>query len=186
MKICTRCKQEKELGMFYKDKRHLDGLTSHCKKCCNECNAISHSKNPELYRNYHKNYVAPYQANNPNYIKASLVVKEALAKGTIKRSPCIRCGNPKTVAHHPFYKYSEPLNIVWVCGSHHKIMHSEEKLKSQQDVQEKINNEYKNNQLNRVENSIDFYLSYHHIPEPSKTMIKGNILCMIKNEFKII
>lgn len=44
--------------------------------------------------------------------------------------------------------------------------------------------EHKNQQLQRIEDSLDFYLSYHNVPEPSRTMIKGNLLQVMKKEFK--
>ena len=33
MKVCHRCKIEKSLNAFYKDRQILDGLCSHCKEC---------------------------------------------------------------------------------------------------------------------------------------------------------
>ena len=33
MKICTKCKEEKELGQFGKSNRTKNGLQNHCKKC---------------------------------------------------------------------------------------------------------------------------------------------------------
>ena len=33
-KICIKCKQEKSLASFYKDKNKKDGLQTYCKECC--------------------------------------------------------------------------------------------------------------------------------------------------------
>ena len=33
VKVCTKCKIEKELSEFYKDKSTKDGLTCKCKSC---------------------------------------------------------------------------------------------------------------------------------------------------------
>jgi hypothetical protein len=33
VKVCTKCKVEKELTEFHKDKRSKDGLRSKCKSC---------------------------------------------------------------------------------------------------------------------------------------------------------
>lgn len=35
-KVCSRCKEEKSLGDFYKDARKKDGLYPHCKSCHNK------------------------------------------------------------------------------------------------------------------------------------------------------
>lgn len=38
MKICTRCKEDKDLEYFTEDKRHTDGLQSRCTPCRSEDN----------------------------------------------------------------------------------------------------------------------------------------------------
>jgi len=40
-------------------------------------------------------------------------------------------------------------------------------------------------QLERIQESIKFYLEYHKIPEPAKTMIVGNLLEVFKKEIKL-
>lgn len=186
MKICTKCKKEKELNEFYKDKRHIDGLSSYCKECHNKGTEDWRKRHIEENKEYHRNYIASYQAKNPNWLKAMNLVSKAIKKGKLKKLSCERCGNPKAIAHHPFYKYSEPLNVIWLCCKHHKEIHAEEKFILEKNKELKAEIEYKNQQLKRVADSIDFYLNYHHITEPAKTMIKGNLLAMVKNEFKLI
>ena len=63
-KACTKCKEEKELTEFAKDKNHKDGRSSRCKKClyaihkvyqethrdsCRTANRKSYHKNREYY-----------------------------------------------------------------------------------------------------------------------------------------
>jgi len=47
-----------------------------------------------------------------------------------------------------------------------------------------INNQEKIEQMKRVEESIKFYLDYHKVPEPARTMIIGNLLQVFKTELK--
>ena len=47
MKICTKCKQEKALTEFHKDKQKRDGLTSSCKSCQKEGRAKYYVDNRE-------------------------------------------------------------------------------------------------------------------------------------------
>ncbi|KKL82837.1 hypothetical protein LCGC14_1980740 [marine sediment metagenome] len=49
MKICTKCKKEKELIEFYKAARMKDGYLSVCKICADIATKISRSKKPEHY-----------------------------------------------------------------------------------------------------------------------------------------
>ncbi len=46
-KICTRCKEEKKLSEFAKDKYNKDGLTFRCKVCRNEHYNTFYKENPE-------------------------------------------------------------------------------------------------------------------------------------------
>lgn len=50
LKQCTQCGEVKPLGEFVKDKRHSDGLTSNCKKCCRERSRAWAAANPERQR----------------------------------------------------------------------------------------------------------------------------------------
>jgi HNH endonuclease len=43
VKKCTRCKLEKPLEFFYREKKTKDGLKYFCKKCSNECKQL-HNK----------------------------------------------------------------------------------------------------------------------------------------------
>lgn len=50
MKLCSRCKEEKELTKFYKRIVSKDGLTASCRDCLGK-------KRTEEYVNYKKLYV---------------------------------------------------------------------------------------------------------------------------------
>lgn len=59
--------------------------------------------------------------NNPQKYKARQEVLVAKRCGFITSMPCYICGNIKTEAHH--INYNKPLNIIWLCTSHHKKLH---------------------------------------------------------------
>jgi Recombination endonuclease VII len=46
MKICSQCKEEKDIIFFGKDKSHKDGLKSRCKSCLNLNTKIRRKTNP--------------------------------------------------------------------------------------------------------------------------------------------
>ena len=50
MKKCSKCKIEKELEEFSKDKYRPDGFNIYCKLCHNENGKISNNKNKENAR----------------------------------------------------------------------------------------------------------------------------------------
>src|SRR3990167_9188145 len=113
MKKCPKCKEQKALFLFHKDIRRKDGLGGICKRCHNDLCIAGKKKKPEKYaeymREYRKNYVAPYKAIHPNWEQAAFKVKRVVKSGALQQLPCKQCGDNKTNAHHPFYRYFEPL-----------------------------------------------------------------------------
>lgn len=51
-KICTKCKVEKTLAFFHKNKRTPDGFTVQCAQCCIEFTKQWRHKNPEKARQH--------------------------------------------------------------------------------------------------------------------------------------
>ena len=147
MKICRKCKQEKEDDQFY----------SYCLTRCKQCKvkyALKYQKdNPEkvkqyerkrtqtkaLYQsNYYKEWYAKHgrkradnyldiiifwRKNNPEKIKVMDKVYYLVKKGLINRPlECSICGRKARIyAHHE--DYTKPFEIIWVCGSCHKNIH---------------------------------------------------------------
>jgi hypothetical protein len=58
--------------------------------------------------------------NLPKY-QAHLAVQRALISGALERQACEVCGVAKVDAHHD--RYDEPLNVRWLCRSHHVKLH---------------------------------------------------------------
>ena len=54
--------------------------------------------------------------------RAHSIVAVAMHDGTLKQEPCELCGDPKAVAHHD--DYSRPLDVRWLCRSHHTLVHN--------------------------------------------------------------
>jgi hypothetical protein len=68
VKICTKCKIEKELSEFYKDKITKDGLTYKCKSCGKQYRQANR-KNDKKYRQTHKEKIKQYYQANKEKIK---------------------------------------------------------------------------------------------------------------------
>lgn len=62
-----------------------------------------------------------YAKNNPKVKKAQRLLRFAVISGEIVTLPCFECG-AKAEAHHP--DYDRPLDVIWLCSSHHKQAHA--------------------------------------------------------------
>ena len=74
-KICSKCKVEKDICEYHKDKNKKDGLNTYCKLC-----AINHSKeyyekNKEKISSKHKGYKSEYNKEYREKNKEKLTFK---------------------------------------------------------------------------------------------------------------
>jgi len=53
--------------------------------------------------------------------RAHKSVMRAVRRGLISRKPCEECGDPKSEGHHE--DYSKPLEVIWLCRTHHRRRH---------------------------------------------------------------
>lgn len=81
MKICSRCKQEKQLADFYKAKRGKCGRQADCKTCHNEY--YNNKKDVYIQRSLEKSQTQRQELKN--YVNK------------VKENPCMDCGNQ----YHP-------------------------------------------------------------------------------------
>lgn len=71
-----------------------------------------------------------YQADRADPIKhqrwkARSLARSAIASGRLIRQPCEACGAQTVEAHHD--DYSQPLNVRWLCPTHHREHHAAER-----------------------------------------------------------
>ena len=68
-KRCTRCKQDKELSLFSKNKKAKDGLQSWCQKCMSESRSIryKYKKPPSLQSETWTAYIKKWRSIPTNY-----------------------------------------------------------------------------------------------------------------------
>ena len=127
-KTCGRCGVDKPASAFNKSKYAKTGLRSQCRDCMREERARlqQHYKEwrdtPERkawYAAYRKSKYDPVKA------KARNMVARAVGRGELVRAPCEKCGDPKSEAHHD--DYSKPLDVRWLCESHHAEWHRNNK-----------------------------------------------------------
>lgn len=135
MKPCIKCGIKKPLTEFYKHSMMADGFLNKCKVCCKE-DARERRFGPRreyvleydrqrAYRperlNENKRRSKKYRQDFPDRYSAHQKVASALKSGKLVALPCLICGE-KAEAHHP--DYGRPLDVVWLCPSHHRQTHA--------------------------------------------------------------
>lgn len=61
--------------------------------------------------------------------RARSLVRDAVRRGDLLRLPCEVCGNAKSEGHHD--DYTKPLNVRWLCRTHHVEHHNAQREKSE-------------------------------------------------------
>lgn len=109
-----------------------DGYLNKCKDCSRYDVRKNRESNIEYYREYDKkrgnrqaeNYNKEYREKYPKKHKAHNLVNNSIRDGKLFPEPCMVCGELDNVhAHHD--DYAKPLNVRWLCASHHKQWHEE-------------------------------------------------------------
>lgn len=65
---------------------------------------------------------------------ARSAVRKALLSGRLFRLPCSICSAEPAEAHHE--DYSNPLDVIWLCNSHHRALHDEKRRQASAKDQE--------------------------------------------------
>lgn len=109
---CHVCHTVKPRDAFYKDASRSSGRSSRCKDC----------QNKRDWSDSRERYLAEYAYR----AKASLMLRTAVKRKEIEKWPTCAmpdCGNTNVQGHHP--DYSRPLDVVWLCTTHHAQLHRE-------------------------------------------------------------
>jgi len=70
MKICAKCKEKKDLTLFFNNKNKKDGKYIYCKSCCSIINKEWRTNNPDKDKTIHKKY----REKNLNKLKISFSI----------------------------------------------------------------------------------------------------------------
>lgn len=118
MKTCSKCKELKEYSEFSLQRSAKSKLSSDCKACRNALRKSLQKR----YRKYDRN-----RKKNP-FAKVKMwcrrQVLAAKKKGLLVTQPCEVCGSTTNVqGHHD--NYFLPLEVNWLCQTHHAQRHYE-------------------------------------------------------------
>jgi|ERR1700722_9675221 len=81
---------------------------------CKSCHATN-------MRNNRKNHPQHYGYKQ----KARAIAGVYYRRGKIIKTPCVKCGDPKSQMHHPNYFYV--LDVIWLCRKCHLETHFTQK-----------------------------------------------------------
>ena len=145
MRTCRTCAVEKPLMDFYQQTN--GNLHRDCKECWKAYVKANRLVRVEQYAEYErgranlphrvearKEYArtpegreAFRRANrrwcerHPAKRKAQVIAGNAIRDGRLARQPCEVCGAAKAQAHHD--DYGKPLDVRWLCTTHHAEWH---------------------------------------------------------------
>lgn len=134
MKKCFKCLKDLPLSEFYKHVSMSDGHLNKCKSCTKNDVSKHRQDNLEYIREYdrmrssqphrlekNKQVTEAWRVSHPKRRSAQITLGNAVRRGLVKKCPCMVCG-AKAEAHHP--DYDRPLDVVWLCRSHHMQAHA--------------------------------------------------------------
>ena len=116
-KSCVRLrvlKNTKEKSEYYKEYDRKRGMLPNRVEARKKYAKTEQGK--EAIKKAHKKYKESYPARD----FARNAVNNAVRDGKLKKLPCFICGDVAE-AHHP--DYGRPLDVVWLCNTHHREAH---------------------------------------------------------------
>lgn len=167
LRPCSKCGLNKSLCEFYKKSSSSGAVMAQCKECTKAASIKNRLKNLDSARAYDRQRNAlPHriaalneidrkrrgepsriattkasrlkeQAAHPEKFRARDAVNNAVKEGRLVPWP--KCAMPdcecKAQAHHP--DYGAPLDVVWLCASHHREAHKMGKKLNRKPLQAK-------------------------------------------------
>ena len=139
--VCFKCKEEKSLDEFYKHSKMANGHLGKCKECAKKDARENTRKTSQQLAVYDKlRNCRPERITqrlmamrkrrrlNPEKYKANTAVNNAVRDGRLIKQLCEVCGSHVTEAHHD--DYSKPLDVRWLCYTHHLEAHGKQERKA--------------------------------------------------------
>jgi len=131
-KTCFKCGVEQPRTEFYKHSRMGDGLLGKCKGCARADSRERRARKIDEVREYDRNRPNKDERSkacierarrNPAKARARRMVHLHVKRGNLTRKPCEVCAAEPADAHHD--DYTRPLDVRWLCRSHHRQWHVE-------------------------------------------------------------
>lgn len=108
--FCKSCNRELEAIAF----RPLN------KSTCIEC--LNARQREYRKRDWYKASMQKHESAHKKEHRARAVLRMAVYRGEIVKTPCMVCGAEKVEAHHA--DYDRPRDVIWLCRPHHVGAHA--------------------------------------------------------------
>lgn len=112
---------EAQKRWFSENREHVLEQKRQASRIVTEKRRKSVKRYNDLHREERRKSTQEWRARNRDKFRAHGKVAKALRSGKLAKLPCSVCGNPKSQAHHD--DYSKPLEVKWLCQTHHKELH---------------------------------------------------------------
>lgn len=131
-KTCFKCHKDLPLSDFYKHPRMADGHLNKCKSCAKDDVKAHRLAHVERINEYDRERAREerslarrrgYDKRNPVKGRAQRMARLHIKRGNMTRKPCEACGKEPADAHHD--DYTKPLDVRWLCRSHHQQWHAD-------------------------------------------------------------
>ena len=129
-KKCPRCKKDKKIILFGRNKLSPNGHTTICRECSRAYEREYRLANPEKTKKPKREarrLQTNYRRKNKDRARANQLLQLAVRQKRIKKpSQCEVCyaGKPKNLIHGHHEDYSKPYKIIWCCHGCHKDIHT--------------------------------------------------------------
>ena len=144
-KVCRQCGVEQRVMDYYRTS--AGGFMAVCKSCHRSNVKANREANADYYREFDRARAnlphrvearavyqqtpegrkrasaakRRYMERNPAKKAATTAVSNAIRDGRLTRQPCEVCGAKQAQAHHD--DYGKPLEVRWLCTTHHAEWH---------------------------------------------------------------
>lgn len=131
-KACFKCARTLPLTQFYRHQMMGDGHLGKCKECTKADVREHRERNSEKLRAYDRTrskltarraFLDSRKDRKRKEVLAMVTVHNHTKRGKLQKQPCVVCGEVRADAHHE--NYDRPLDVVWLCRTHHARRHAE-------------------------------------------------------------
>lgn len=116
---CTKCRNRAKTARWRKKSGYKDPNVTERVRAWREVNR--ERDNATALARYHA-----LDEEGKKRWRARGMVNDHIRRGTLERQPCEVCGANGSHAHHD--DYDLPLEVRWLCSTHHAEFHAKEKV----------------------------------------------------------